>query len=72
MLRSITKRQKMLVMSAVISSVLLVSLDQTIIATALGAIVGEFNSFSGLGFVVTAYLLTSTITIPLAGKFSDM
>ena len=72
MLRTITKRQKMLVMSAVVSSVLLVSLDQTIIATALGAIVGEFNSFSGLGFVVTAYLLTSTITIPLAGKFSDM
>jgi len=72
MLRLISYRQKMLVMVAVVSSVLLVSLDQTIITTALGTIVTEFNNFSGFGFVVTAYLLTSTVTIPLAGKFSDM
>lgn len=72
MLHHISTRQKVIVMLAVMSGLFLVALDQTIIATALGAITEEFNSFSSLGFVVTAYLLTSTVTVPLAGKLSDM
>lgn len=72
MLHHISMRQKILVMIAVMSGLFLVALDQTIISTALGKIVEEFHSFSSLGFVVTAYLLTSTVTVPLAGKFSDM
>lgn len=59
-------------MLAVMSGLFLVALDQTIISTALGAIVKEFNNFDALGFIVTAYLLTSTVTVPLAGKLSDM
>lgn len=59
-------------MLSVMSALLLVALDQTIIATALGAIVQEFQSYSSLGFVVTAYMLTTTVTVPLAGKLSDM
>lgn len=59
-------------MIAVMSGLLLVALDQTIIATALSAIVKEFNSYSSLGFIVTAYMLFTTITVPLAGKLSDM
>lgn len=65
-------RQKIIVMLAVMSGLFLVALDQTIIATALASIVEEFNSFSSLGFVVTAYMLTTTITVPIAGKLSDM
>ncbi len=65
-------RQKIIVMLAVMSGLFLVALDQTIIATALTSIVEEFKSFSSLGFVVTAYMLTTTITVPLAGKLSDM
>jgi EmrB/QacA subfamily drug resistance transporter len=72
MLHHISMRQKILVMIAVMSGLFLVALDQTIISTALGKIVEEFNSFNSLGFVVTAYLLTSTVTVPLAGKLSDM
>lgn len=72
MLHHISKRQKLIVMLAVMSGLLLVALDQTIVATALSSIVSEFNSYSSLGFVVTAYLLTSTVTVPLAGKLSDM
>lgn len=72
MLHHISMRQKILVMIAVMSGLFLVALDQTIISTALGKIVEEFNSFSSLGLVVTAYLLTSTVTVPLAGKLSDM
>lgn len=72
MLHHITKREKLIVMLAVMSGLLLVALDQTIVSTALGSIVAEFNSYSALGFVVTAYLLTSTVMVPLAGKLSDM
>lgn len=72
MLHHISTREKIIVMLAVMSSLFLVALDQTIIATALGAIVTEFDSFSSIGFIVTAYLLMSTVTVPLAGKLSDM
>lgn len=71
-LHHITKREKVIVMLAVMSGLFLVALDQTIISTALGQIVQDFNSFSSLGFVITAYLLTSTVTTPIAGKLSDM
>lgn len=72
MLHHLPKRHKLIVMLAVMSALFLVALDQTIVATALGAIVKEFNSFSSLGFIVTAYMLTTTVTVPLAGKLSDM
>lgn len=72
MLHHISTRQKVIVMMAVMSGLFLVALDQTIIATALAAITEEFDSFSSLGFIVTAYMLTSTVTVPIAGKLSDM
>ena len=72
MLHHLPQRHKLIVMLAVMSALFLVALDQTIVATALGAIVKEFNSFSSLGFIVTAYMLTTTVTVPLAGKLSDM
>ncbi len=72
MLHHISLRQKLFVMIAVMSGLFLVALDQTIISPALAKIVVDFNSFSSLGFVVTAYLLLSTVTVPIAGKMSDM
>lgn len=59
-------------MISVMASMFLVALDQTIIATALGKIVEDFNAFSSLSWIVTAYLLTTTITVPIAGKLSDL
>ena len=72
MLHHISMRQKIIVMLAVMAGLFLVALDQTIIATALSKIVEEFDSYSSMGLVVTAYLLLSTVTVPIAGKFSDM
>lgn len=72
MLHNIPLRQKILVMVAVMAGLFLVALDQTIIATALTKIVDEFNSYNSLGLIVTAYLLMSTVTVPIAGKFSDI
>lgn len=54
------------------ASLFLVALDQTIIATALGRIVEDFHAFDSLSWIVTAYLLTTTITVPIAGKLSDL
>ncbi|KAI0164198.1 major facilitator superfamily domain-containing protein [Xylariaceae sp. FL1272] len=49
-------------------AVFLVALDQTIIAPALGAITGEFNSVKDIGWYGSSYLLTSTALIPLYGR----
>lgn len=65
-------RSKLIIMISVMTSLFLVALDQTIIATALGKIVEEFNAFSSLSWIVTAYLITTTITVPIAGKLSDI
>ncbi len=54
------------------ASLFLVALDQTIISTALGKIVEEYNAFASLSLIVTAYLLTTTVTVPIAGKLSDL
>lgn len=72
MLHHITVRQKIFVMIAVMSSIFLAALDQSIVGTALPRIVEQFNGLSELSWVVTAYLLTSTITIPISGKLSDI
>lgn len=68
----LTLRSKIVIMLSVMASLFLVALDQTIIATALGKIVQEFNAFDSLSWIVTAYLLTTTITVPIAGKMSDL
>jgi MFS family permease len=51
---------------------LMASLDQTIVSTALPTIVGDLGGASKLAWVVTAYMLASTVSTPLAGKFGDL
>src|SRR6478672_2534966 len=51
---------------------LLAALDQTIVSTALPTIVGELGGLTHLSWVVTAYLLTSTVAVPFYGKFGDV
>lgn len=72
MLHHLTLRGKLVIMLSVMASLFLVALDQTIIATALGKIVEDFNAFNSLSWIVTAYLLTTTVTTPIAGKLSDL
>ena len=61
-----------LIFGSLILVILLASLDQTIVATALPTIVGELGGLAHLSWVVTAYLLASTITGPLYGKLGDL
>jgi len=65
-------RQKITIMLAVMSGMLLAALDQTIVSTALPRIVSELHGLKDLSWVVTAYLLTSTIALPISGKLSDI
>jgi EmrB/QacA subfamily drug resistance transporter len=54
------------------AGMLLAALDQTIVSTALPTIVGELGGLDHLSWVVTAYLLTTTVSTPLYGKLSDL
>ena len=61
-----------LVISALLVVMLLASLDQTIVSTALPTIVGELGGLEHISWVVTAYLLAVTIVTPLYGKLGDL
>lgn len=61
-----------LLFSALLLVMLLSALDQTIVSTALPTIVGELGGLDKLSQVVTAYILSSTIVVPLYGKFGDL
>jgi EmrB/QacA subfamily drug resistance transporter len=61
-----------LVFAGLLLVMLLAALDQTIVATALPTIVGDFGGLSHISWVVTAYLLAQTAVTPLYGKLGDM
>ncbi len=61
-----------MIFGALMLVMLLASLDQTIVATALPTIVGEFGGLAHLSWIVTAYLLATTIVTPLYGKLGDL
>ena len=67
-----TSRSALVTFGAIMLATLLAALDQTIVATALPKIVSDLNGFEHLSWVVTAYLVTSTVTVPLYGKLSDL
>ena len=56
---------------ALMLAILLAALDQTIVSTALPTIVGDLGGLSRLSWVVTAYILASTVATPLWGKLGD-
>src|SRR3954447_14650412 len=60
------------VMSGLVVVMLLASLDQTIVSTALPTIVEELGGLEHISWVVTAYLLAVTIVTPLYGKLGDL
>ena len=66
-----THRQIMLVISGLLSGTLIAALDQNIVATALPRMVSELGGLSHISWVVTAYLLASTLSTPLYGKLGD-
>jgi EmrB/QacA subfamily drug resistance transporter len=67
-----THRQILVIMSGLMLGMFLAALDQTIVATALPTIVGDFHRSDLLSWVITAYLLASTASTPLWGKAGDL
>jgi EmrB/QacA subfamily drug resistance transporter len=67
----LTQRQLLVVFSGMMLAVLLAALDQTIVATALPTIVGELHGLEHMSWVITAYLLSSTIALTIYGKLGD-
>src|SRR5918911_1363362 len=70
--RPADRRSILLVVSGLMLVMLLASLDQTIVSTALPTIVGELGGLEHLSWVVTAYLLAVTVVTPLYGKLGDL
>jgi len=66
------KRNILLVFAGLMVTMLLASLDQTIFSTALPTIVGELNGVDHMLWVTTAYILASTIMLPVYGKLGDL
>ncbi|HVA88460.1 MAG TPA: MDR family MFS transporter [Chloroflexota bacterium] len=66
------RRQILTAFSGLLLAMLLASLDQTIVATALPTVVGDLGGLNYLAWVVTAYLLASTASAPLWGKIGDL
>ena len=70
--RGTDQRRILVVVSGLMLVMLLASLDQTIVSTALPTIVGELGGLEHLSWVVTAYLLAVTAVTPLYGKLGDL
>ncbi len=64
--------QRRLIFGALLLVLFIASLDQTIVSTALPTIVGDLGGLQHLSWVVTAYLLASTVVGPLYGKLGDL
>ena len=67
-----TRREFMIVLPGLLLTLIIAMLDQLVVSTALPRIVGDLGGLNHLAWVVTAYVLASTITTPLYGKLGDL
>lgn len=67
-----THTEILFIMAGLMLGMLLAALDQTIVSTALPTIIGQLGGLNHLSWVVTAYLLASTVSLPLYGKIGDL
>ncbi|MBW3667809.1 MAG: MFS transporter [Actinobacteria bacterium] len=68
----LTHAQVLVVLSGLLLGMMLAHLDHTILATSLPIIVGELGGLDHLSWVVTAYMLATTVSAPLYGKLGDL
>src|SRR5438876_6924720 len=58
--------------SGLMAALFLAALDQTIVATALPRVVSDLGGIAQYSWVFTAYMLGSTVTVPLYGRLGDV
>ncbi|MBE0009011.1 MULTISPECIES: MDR family MFS transporter [unclassified Arthrobacter] len=68
----LTQKRIWIIFSALIAGMLLASLDQTIVSTAMPTIVGQLGGVEHQTWITTAYLLATTIVMPIYGKLGDV
>ncbi|MBG6084508.1 MDR family MFS transporter [Zhihengliuella flava] len=66
------KKHLGMIFAALVVAMLLASLNQTVLATALPTMVGELNGVEHMAWVITAFILASTVMMPIYGKLGDM
>ncbi|MCM8750347.1 MFS transporter [Thermomicrobiaceae bacterium CFH 74404] len=69
---SLSRERRWFVVAGVLLGMLLSSLDQTVVGTAMPRIIAELNGLNHYSWVFTAYMLASTVSIPIYGKLSDL
>lgn len=69
---ALTRRQLIGTVAGLMLTLLLASLDGTIVGTAMPSIIAHLNGFERYAWVTTVYLLASTIAVPIFGKLSDL
>jgi EmrB/QacA subfamily drug resistance transporter len=69
---ALSHRQILVIFCGLGMGMLLAALDGTIVSTALPTIVGDLGGFDHYAWVVTAYLLASTVSTPIYGKLGDL
>ncbi len=65
-------RQLWIIMGGIMLGLLLAALDQTVVGPAMFLIIRDLRGLEHYAWVTTAYLLTSTVTVPIAGKLGDL
>src|SRR5919202_1785283 len=65
-------RQTLLAVLGLALVLFLASLDQTVVGTAMPRVIAELNGFALYAWVATAYLLSETVVLPIAGKLGDL
>src|SRR5687768_16047691 len=69
---NLSKKRVAFVMLGVMLGVLLSALDSSIVGTAMPKIIGDLQGMQHYNWPFTAYMLCSTLTIPIGGKLADM
>lgn len=69
---SVSNKRLVLIVVGVLLGMLLAALDQTIVGTAMPRIIADLNGLNHYAWVFTAYMLASTVTVPIYGKLSDI
>jgi EmrB/QacA subfamily drug resistance transporter len=68
----VTPQERRLTLAALLVVLLLSSLDQTVVGVAMPRIIAELHGLSLIAWLTTAYMLTSTVFVPIYGKLSDL
>ena len=69
---SLPRRQIVIIMACAMTGLFLAALDQTVVSTALPRIIADLGGFDRYTWVTTAYIVASTITVPVVGRLSDI